>query len=72
MVVFKEAGNANAPQPHAFVEVPSIVPRLVPINSDNPGHHFILLEDLIRNHIQVLFPGMQIKNTIALTGHPKS
>ena len=66
MVVFKEAGNINAPQPHAFVEVPSVVPRLVPVNTDKSGYHFILLEDLIRNHIQVLFPGMQIKNTIAL------
>ena len=66
MVVFKEANNVNAPQPHAFVEVPSIVPRLVPVNTDKPGHHFILLEDLIREHIQVLFPGMQIKQTIAL------
>jgi polyphosphate kinase len=66
MVVFKETGNANAPQPHAFVEVPSVVPRLVPVNTDKPGHHFILLEDLIRKHIQVLFPGMQIKDTIAL------
>ena len=25
-----------------------------------------MLEDLIRKHIQILFPGMQIKNTIAL------
>ena len=66
MVVFKESGNTNAPQPHAFVEVPSVVPRLVPVNTDKPGHHFILLEDLIRKHIQVLFPGMQIKDTIAL------
>ncbi len=66
MVIFKETGNANAPQPHAFVEVPSVVPRLVPVNPDRPGHHFILLEDLIRKHIQVLFPGMQIKDTIAL------
>lgn len=66
MVVFKEANNANAPQPHAFVEVPSIVPRLVPVNVEKAGHHFILLEDLIRKHIQILFPGMQVKNTIAL------
>jgi polyphosphate kinase len=29
------------------------------------GYHFILLEDLIREHIQSLFPGMEIKNIIA-------
>ena len=66
MVIFQEAGVTSGPQPYAFVEVPSNVPRLVPIHSDMPGHHFILLEDLIRKHIQVLFPGMQIKGTIAL------
>ena len=66
MVIFKESNNVNAPQPHAFVEVPSIVPRLVAVNQDKPGHHFILLEELVRKHIQGLFPGMQIKQTIAL------
>ena len=66
MVIFKESNNVNAPQPHAFVEVPSIVPRLVVVNQDKPGHHFILLEELVRKHIQGLFPGMQIKQTIAL------
>ena len=40
MVVFKEANNANAPQPHAFVEVPSIVPRLVPVNLEKAGTPF--------------------------------
>ena len=65
MVIFQEAGITSGPQPYAFVEVPSNVTRLVPIHSDMPGHHFILLEDLIRKHIQVLFPGMQIKGTVA-------
>ena len=31
-----------------------------------PGHDFILLEDLIRKHIQVLFPGMQLKTQYGL------
>ena len=66
MVIFQEAGAASGPQPYAFVEVPSNVPRLVPINLNMPGHHFILLEDLIRTHIKMLFPGMPIKGTIAL------
>ncbi|MFA5309910.1 MAG: polyphosphate kinase 1 [Dehalococcoidales bacterium] len=66
MVVFKEARTPNAPQPHAFVEVPSVLPRLVPVNMETAGYHFILLEDLIRQHIRVLFPGMEIKETIAL------
>jgi polyphosphate kinase len=66
MVVFKEATALNVPKQHAFVEVPSVIPRLVPVNTDSSGFHYILLEDLIRKHIQILFPGMEIKNTIAL------
>jgi len=65
MAVFKEASGIKVPQAYAFVEVPSILPRLVPVNGDMEGYHFILLEDLIREHIQRLFPGMEIKNIIA-------
>ncbi len=65
MVVFKEASGIKVPQAYAFVEVPSILPRLVPANAETEGHHFILLEDLICEHIQRLFPGMEIRNTIA-------
>jgi polyphosphate kinase len=65
MAVFKEASGIKVPQAYAFVEVPSILPRLVPVNTDMEGHHFILLEDLVREHIQRLFPGMEIKNVLA-------
>ena len=65
MVVFKEASGIKVPQAYAFVEVPSILPRLVPVNAEMEGYHFILLEDLIREHIHRLFPGMEIKNIIA-------
>jgi polyphosphate kinase len=65
MAVFKEASGIKVPQAYAFVEVPSILPRLVPVNAEMEGHHFILLEDLIREHIQRLFPGMEIKNILA-------
>jgi polyphosphate kinase len=65
MVVFKEASGIKVPQAYAFVEVPSILPRLVPVNAEIGGYHFILLEELIREHIQRLFPGMEIKNIIS-------
>ncbi|MGA2955943.1 MAG: polyphosphate kinase 1 [Thermodesulfobacteriota bacterium] len=65
MVVFKEASGIKVPQAYAFVEVPSILPRLIPVNAEMPGHHFILLEELIRQHIHMLFPGMEIKNIIS-------
>ncbi len=65
MVVFKEAAGIKVPQAYAFVEVPSILPRLIPVNAEMPGHHFILLEEIIRQHIHMLFPGMEIKNIIS-------
>jgi polyphosphate kinase len=65
MVVFKEASGIKVPQAYAFVEVPSILARLVPVNAETKGYHFILLEDLIREHIQRLFSGMEIKNIVA-------
>jgi len=60
MAVFKEVSGIKVPQAYAFVEVPSILPRLVSVNGDMEGYHFILLEELIREHIQRLFPGTTI------------
>ena len=65
MVVFREAAGIKVPQAYAFVEVPSILPRLIPVNAEMPGCHFILLEELIRRHTHMLFPGMEIKNIFA-------
>lgn len=65
MVVFEEPTSIKMPQPFAFVEVPSILPRLIPVHQEMAGYHFVLLEDLMREHIQSLFPGMTIKNVIA-------
>jgi len=65
MVVFEEPTSMKVPQAYAFVEVPSILPRLVPVLQEMAGYHFILLEDLMREHIQSLFPGMTIKNVMA-------
>ena len=65
LVVFKEASGIKMPQAYAFVEVPSILPRLVPVNAESDEYRFILLEELIRRHIHRLFPGMEIKNVIA-------
>jgi len=66
MVVFREASGIKVPQAYAFVEVPSILPRLIPVSTGMDGRHFILLEELIRRHIHLLFPAMEIKNVLAL------
>ncbi|MDQ1556696.1 MAG: polyphosphate kinase, partial [Actinomycetota bacterium] len=45
----------------ARVKVPSVLPRFVQLPDDDSGRlRFIPLEDLISNHMEDLFPGMQI------------
>ncbi len=66
MVLFRVTWETKVPQTYAFVEVPSVLPRLIPVTSDARGYHFVLLEDLIRRHVHTLFPGMEVKKTIAL------
>ena len=65
MAVFREASGIKIPQAYAFVEVPSILPRLIPVNPSREGFHYVFLEELIRRHIHLLFPGMEIKNLLA-------
>jgi polyphosphate kinase len=65
MIIFEEISRSDTPRAYAFVEVPSVLPRLLRVNLESRDYHFILLEDLIRNHISALFPGMNIKQTIA-------
>ena len=66
MVVFEEVSGMKNQQPFAFVEVPSILNRLISVKSDSNEYRFVLLEDLIREHIHRLFPGMKIKHVITL------
>ena len=43
-----------------FVEIPSILPRLIPVHSETPGAaHFVLLEDLIAANLTSLFFGLE-------------
>jgi len=67
MAVFKEPSRAKITKAYAFVEVPSVVSRLIPVQvNEKKGHHFVLMEALIRRHIQRLFPGMEITHTTTL------
>ncbi|RZA15065.1 MAG: polyphosphate kinase 1, partial [Proteobacteria bacterium] len=47
--------------PIAFVEVPGVLSRLIPVNMDIPGHNYVLLEDLISEHLGELFFGLPMK-----------
>ncbi len=45
----------------ARLKVPTVLPRFVQLPNDGSGRlRFIPIEDLISNHLQELFPGMQI------------
>src|SRR5579862_9390801 len=48
----------------ARVKIPPTLPRFVPVESAPPGERrFILLEDLIAHHLDVLFPGMHVRDS---------
>ena len=66
MVMFKESPTNMETQPYAFVEVPSVLQRLIRIMGEKgkSEHHFVLLEDLVRSSIGSLFPGMKITNCV--------
>jgi polyphosphate kinase len=50
----------------ARVKVPDVLPRLVQIpNGDKPLHRFVWLEDLIKENLSMLFPGMAVKESYA-------
>ncbi|MCL2286582.1 MAG: polyphosphate kinase 1 [Firmicutes bacterium] len=52
---------------YAVVQVPSVVPRIVPVPTDDEGaHHYILLENILLQHIGMLFMGHTVTRTALL------
>ncbi len=48
----------------AFVQVPSVLPRLLQVETGESGKSsFVFLEELIMSYCHLLFPGFTIKNT---------
>lgn len=45
----------------AFVQVPSVLPRLLQVKAGAKGTTFVFMEELIMEHCQMLFPGHKIK-----------
>jgi len=46
----------------AVIHIPPILPRFIPLPTDNGTHDFVVIEDLIRKHVHVLFPNMKVVN----------
>jgi polyphosphate kinase len=46
---------------HAVVQIPRVLPRLVPIPQAKPNEwHYILIQNLIQAHVHDLFPGLEV------------
>ncbi len=46
----------------AVVHIPPILPRFISLPTDNGTHDFVVIEDLIRKYVHVLFPNMKVVN----------
>ena len=44
-----------------MVQIPRVLPRLVRIHSPSDEWHYILIQNLIQNHVQELFPGLEVE-----------
>lgn len=60
-VRFKERGDNGEPL-MAFVEVPSKLSRFVAIHGRGKEHKFVVVEDLIKRHLNKLFPWNEIED----------
>jgi len=45
----------------ARVKVPPSLPRFMPVEAAGAGRRFVMLEDVIANNLDALFPGMEIR-----------
>ena len=53
---------SNSEKLFGFVEIPSIIPRLIPIENKTSSYHFVLLDSIVEAHLQDLFLGFEILN----------
>jgi len=42
---------------HALIPIPDAIGRRIPVATDDSGHAFLLVEDLVAAHAEMLFPG---------------
>lgn len=57
-VLEDEFGGASSKK-IAFLQLPSILKRFVPLDRKT-GNHFVLVEQIIKAHADILFPGMKV------------
>lgn len=60
-VMLRPPGNGKLKKPvYAFVEVPQVLPRFVPLKSSKNADRFVLLEDIVALHLPKLFAGSEV------------
>src|SRR5579875_3267484 len=63
-VELEEATREGVELHFARVKIPPTLSRFVPVEDGAPGdRRFVLLEDLIAHHLDVLFPGMHVRDS---------
>jgi polyphosphate kinase len=68
VVLFKEV-NYNVSSvnlPIGLVEIPSVLPRLIEVEGDGERKQFLLLEDLVKAHIDRIFLGYEMADTLPI------
>lgn len=59
-----ELRTKKGEQKVAFVQVPSVLPRLIPLEGTKDERTFVFLEDLIMEHCHDLFKGLEIVDMV--------
>jgi polyphosphate kinase len=62
-VELEEATRDGVELHFARVKIPPTLPRFVPIGGEGAERRFVLLEDLIAHHLDVLFPGLHVRDS---------
>ncbi|MBI2298660.1 MAG: polyphosphate kinase 1 [Armatimonadetes bacterium] len=65
LVTLQQPWMAAGPPLMAVVEVPGVLKRLVPLPGETGGRDYILLEDVIRPRVGMLFPGFRVQSCAA-------
>src|SRR6185436_3911949 len=63
-VMFARENDVNDPG-FGVVQVPSMLPRIIPVKFAGARSAFVLLEDLIARHVHQIFPVLRLRGTYA-------
>ncbi len=58
--IINDGNSINSEKKVAFLQIPSLFDRFIKIEREN-GFHFVLIESLIRDNTDLLFPGLNVE-----------